>query len=158
MNKEALLDYISDNQPIPRQILVKQLVGSGRISRRSCYYHIDTLINEKRVSFDENKNLVTVAPASNWILPHLLISNVNLTDITNAYANQSPALDKYTKALIEDYGAELTKLLINLLIMLNLTVRGFENSTKFTDLRPVDEFGLEREFKTLRYILDHKHD
>lgn len=158
MNKEVILDYVKEHQPIRRSVLVKRFESGGQISRRNIYYHLQTLLDDGEIKVNDTNELVAQSPETKWRVPTVLANNLNITPIINAYGQRNELLEKLTREFVNDYGGELTKLLCDLIVLLNVTVAGYEFSHKIKELKPVSETELVQYFSKLRYVLDHKYD
>ncbi len=152
-----ILKFISDNQPVTRRQVLNEFHTSApntvyrimqqlKYSRRITTNMNDELIIEGTEQLDNNHRFFKI--------PRIMQTFDNPTLITNAYANQSPALKRFAEQQLDDP----TALLVMLIDLLCIHQLALDNEFTMSDLiknpTPNDEALIEQRLSQIQETLD----
>jgi hypothetical protein len=147
--EQDILDFIIKNQPTNR----KQVLNTFKhLSQKTVYRHIANLRDEKKIFLDNDGFLIGDNPNKPlWATISHLREFRNLTEMSNAYAQQSEDFVHMRDKLLGEHTQAVALFLIDLTIILTSKLEGFALSDSFDKEthRPIDKQRLRIAFEQL---------
>jgi hypothetical protein len=152
--EQVILNYIESSPGCTRQNVIKQF---RHLSDKTIYRNIRLLISKGTVVEDEQarlslSNKAILGSKDEWPLHSVLKDFQNLTEMTNAFANQDDIFHEKCVTLSHEYGTQLLLLLTDIMVVI-AEVKGSDVHKAYKDKTAVDHKAVLMGFSQLERIL-----